>query len=106
MLYFVLFTFLEFLDAYLQTVLPIRHLEVVGLLNLGLVEHAVMRTLGRRWIFLCVERLYMTTRDSGYAMDSLCEIVPADDTLIREMVDSGTMPLLTAVIMTAARSAA
>ena len=39
------------LDATSEAVLPIRDADAVGLLELRLVEHAIVRTLGRRGIF-------------------------------------------------------
>ena len=79
---------LQFGNAFGKALLPIGNLDIVGLLELGLVEHGIVRTMCRRGEFCRMEGTNMARRDACQPMDGLGEVVPGDDTLVGEMIDS------------------
>jgi len=52
------------------------------------IQYRVVRTLGRRRIFLGMKRLYLASSDAGQTMDGLGEIVPRADAFVAEMINS------------------
>ena len=66
---------------------------MIRILYFCLIEHGVVRTLGRCGIFFGVKRIDFAIFDAGQAMDGLGEVVPRADALVAEMIDTGHYPL-------------
>ena len=65
----------QLLDAHLERVGPIRHLDAKRALELALVKHREMGTLHRAGKLLAVARLYVASVAAQLA-DELCKVEP------------------------------
>ena len=69
-------------DAVPEALFPVRNFDAVGFLDFGLVQHGVVRTSSRCWIFLSVERTHFAVVDASDTVNCFREVVPRNHALV------------------------
>ena len=85
---FFSFNLLLLNNALLEAVLPVGDFQVIGLLDLGLVEDAVVRTCYGCGVLGGVQGTDVASGDAGQPVNGLGEVVPRADALVGEVEDA------------------